>query len=112
MTSRERVLASIAHKEPDRVPVDLGGSTSFGIAAIAYNRLRKHLGLRNAPTRVFDVVQQLAVVDDDLLDLFGVDVLDIGRLFDTEDSDWNDVVLNDDSTAQYPAMFNPVIQPV
>jgi uroporphyrinogen decarboxylase len=53
----------------------------------------------------------LAVVDDDLLDLFGVDVLDIGRLFDTEDSDWHDVVLNDGSTAQYPAMFDPVMQP-
>lgn len=111
MTSRERVLASIAHKEPDRVSVDLGGSTSSGISAIAYTRLRKHLGLKNVPTRVFDVVQQLAVVDDDLLDLFGVDVLDIGRLFDTQDSDWHDVVLNDGSTAQYPAMFDPLTQP-
>jgi uroporphyrinogen decarboxylase len=111
MTSRERVLASITHKEPDRPPVDLGASTSSGIAGIAYGRLRKHLGLKDAPTRVFDVVQQLAVVDDDLLDLFGVDVLDIGRLFDTEDSDWHDVVLSDGSTAQYPVKFNPVMQP-
>ena len=26
MTSRERVLAAIAHREPDRVPVDLGAT--------------------------------------------------------------------------------------
>jgi uroporphyrinogen decarboxylase len=105
------MLTAIAHKEPDRVPIDLGGTTSTGIAAIAYSRLRKHLGLNDAPSRVFDAVQQLAVVDDDLLDRFEVDVLDIGRLFDRQDSDWHDVVLNDGSTAQYPEMFKPVKSP-
>ena len=45
MTSRERVLAAIAHREPDRVPVDLGATPSSGISAIAYGRLRRHLGL-------------------------------------------------------------------
>ena len=35
MTSRERVRCSLRHKEPDRVPIDLGGHRSSGIAAIA-----------------------------------------------------------------------------
>ena len=39
MTSRERVLAAIAHKEPDRVPVDMGATPSSGISAIAYSNL-------------------------------------------------------------------------
>ncbi len=59
MTSRERVLASIAHQEPDRVPVDLGAMPSSGISAIAYRRLLTHLGLAGH-TCVYDVVQQLA----------------------------------------------------
>ena len=45
MTSRERVLASLNHQQPDRVPIDLSGHRSSGIAAIAYARLRDHLGL-------------------------------------------------------------------
>ena len=35
MNSRERVLAAIAHKQPDLVPVDLGSTPSSGISAIA-----------------------------------------------------------------------------
>jgi len=34
MTSRERILAAINHKEPDRVPVDLGATASSGISVV------------------------------------------------------------------------------
>ena len=44
MTSRERVLKTIRHEEPDRLPIDLGGMASSGIMAIAYARLKEHLG--------------------------------------------------------------------
>lgn len=60
MTSRERVLAAIAHKEPDRVPVDMGATPSSGISAIAYSNLLKHLGRTDLPVQIYDVVQQLA----------------------------------------------------
>ena len=60
MTPRERILASINHREPDRVPVDLGSTPSSGISAIAYSRLKEHLGETRGHTRVYDVVQQLA----------------------------------------------------
>ena len=43
MTSRERVMAAIGHKQPDHVPLDLGGTPSSGISAIAYNNLKKYL---------------------------------------------------------------------
>ena len=45
MTSRERIIASINHIQPDKVPIDLGSSTVTGISAIAYNKLKKHLGI-------------------------------------------------------------------
>lgn len=111
MTPRERLLSAIAHKEPDKVPVDLGSTPSSGISAVAYNKLKKYLGIEGVPTRVYDVVQQLAQPDDLILDRFGVDVLDIGRTFNMEDTDWYDVRLPDGSEGQYPAWFHPVRQP-
>jgi uroporphyrinogen decarboxylase len=48
MTSRERVLASLNHQQPDRVPIDLSGHRSSGIAAMVYPKLREALGLRHA----------------------------------------------------------------
>lgn len=40
MTSRERILSTIEHRQPDRVPVDLGAPPSSGISAIAYGNLK------------------------------------------------------------------------
>jgi uroporphyrinogen decarboxylase len=106
MNSRDRLLLSINHKQPDKVPIDLGSSTVTGISAIAYNNLKKHLKIES-PTRVFDVVQQLACVDMEIIDLFGVDALDINRL-STENDDWYEVKLADGSKAEYPKWFRPV----
>ena len=105
MNSRDRLLLSINHKQPDKVPIDLGSSTVTGISAIAYNNLKKYLKIERK-TRVFDVVQQLANVDMEIIDLFGVDALDINRL-STENNDWYEVRLADGSKAEYPTWFRP-----
>ncbi|PIX43765.1 MAG: methyltransferase, partial [Armatimonadetes bacterium CG_4_8_14_3_um_filter_58_9] len=106
MTSRERVLAAIEHREPDRVPVDLGGMRSTGIMAIAYNRLREYLGWEAGNTKVYDVIQQLAQPDDDALDFWQADVVDMGRAFLTADTEWKDWTLPDGSPGQLPAYIN------
>jgi uroporphyrinogen decarboxylase len=90
MNSRERVNAALAHGTVDRVPIDFGGHRSSGIMAIAYARLRKALGLSDRPIRVYDVVQQLAIVDEDVLDRFGVDTVEMGRGFSKGDGDWKE----------------------
>lgn len=107
MNSRERVLASIAHQQPDRVPVDLGSTPSSGISATAYNNLKRHLNLTGGATRIYDVVQQLAQPEAAVLDRLGIDVIDIGRTFNAANTDWYDIVLADGSTAQYPVWFRP-----
>jgi uroporphyrinogen decarboxylase len=107
VTPRERIIAAINHREPDRVPVDLGSTPSSGISGLAYSRLKNHLGEHRGHTRVYDVVQQLAQPEDFILDRFAIDVVDIGRTFNTLDSDWYDVELADGSPAQYPAWFHP-----
>jgi len=106
MTSRERVLTSINHKQPDKIPVDMGSNPSSGISAIAYDNLKNFLGMDH-PTRVYDVVQQLAQPDQEMIDFFGLDIIDIGRAFNTDDNDWYDYTLAKGGTAQYPVWFKP-----
>jgi uroporphyrinogen decarboxylase len=74
LDARDRVAAALAHREPDRVPRDLGAVRMTGIHVRAYAGLRRILGLPDREVRVGDVSQQLAVVDDDVLDALGIDV--------------------------------------
>ena len=103
LTSRERVLAAMNHVQPDRVPVDLGGHRSSGIMAIAYRKLRRHLGLSEQPPRVYDMIQQLAVIDEEVLARFGVDVLELGRGFCPDDTYWKPWTLPDGGDCLIPA---------
>jgi uroporphyrinogen decarboxylase len=110
MTPRERVLASIRHEEPDILPVDLGATPSSGISAAAYHQLKEHLNM-GGHTRVYDVVQQLAQPEAEILDRFGIDAVDIGRTFNDRDEDWYDIELPYGILAQLPNWFKPAIQP-
>ena len=111
MTSRERVLAAIAHQTPDRIPVDLGSTPSSGISAIAYYNLVQHLGKSELPVYIYDVVQQLAQPDQSILELFGVDVIDIGRAFNEKPSDWYPIRMANGAEGYYPQWFKPVQRP-
>lgn len=71
MTSRERVLAAIEHREPDRVPIDLGGNQT-GIHRLAYEALLETLGLAEE-TVIVDAVQQLAQPSEAVLQRLRVD---------------------------------------
>jgi len=106
MTGRERVLAALNHQQTDRVPIDFGGHRSSGIAALAYPKLRRALGLEDRPIRVYDSVQQLAVIDGDVLDRFGVDTIELGRAFDDE-VQWVDWTLPDGTPCQMPSWASP-----
>jgi len=110
MTSRERIRATINRQQPDRVPIDLGSNPSSGISAMAYNNLKAALGITGGHTRIYDVVQQLAQPEDAVLDALGVDVIDIGRAFNTADKDWYDITLANGATAQYPTWFRPILR--
>jgi len=107
MTSRERVTAAIDHRESDRVPVDLGAMRSTGMMAIAYDRLRKHLGITDGEVFMYDVVQGLAQPEDAILDRFGVDVVDLGRAFLTGADERRPFTLIDGTSATVPAWFEP-----
>jgi len=107
VTGRERIQTALAHREPDAVPIDLSGHRSSGIAAMAYPRLRAALGLEPRPVRVYDIIQQLAIVDEDVLERFGIDTIELGRAFSREESDWAEWVLPDGTPCLVPAWSVP-----
>ena len=107
MNSRQRILAAISHTEPDGLPADLGATPSSGISAIAYDNLLRCMPLKDKRNWVYDVVQQVAQPSDEVLDRFRIDTVDLGRTFNTRDSDWYDYTLSNGSTAQQPVWFRP-----
>lgn len=72
ITPRERVRLALSHKEPDRVPLDLGSTGNTGITAIAYRKLLSYLGIE-AEVVVWDRMQQLAIPDERVLLRLGID---------------------------------------
>jgi len=107
MTSRQRVLAALNHTQPDRVPIDFSGHRSSGIAPPAYLKLRTLMGLPQTPPRIYDPIQQLAVVNEDMLDALGIDTIELGRGFALEEKDWVDWELPDGTRCQMPAWAVP-----
>jgi uroporphyrinogen decarboxylase len=106
MNPRQRLQAALRHEEPDRIPIDLGASTSTGISALAHADLRRCLDMEG-PLRVYEVVQQIAQPENSVLDRFEVDVISVGRAYDTADADWHDFTLPDGTPVQFPAWFTP-----
>lgn len=77
MTSRERVRLAIHHREPDRVPIDLGSTLVTGIQAGIYAKLKKALGVTSGAVRVYDPYQMLAEVEEEMKKVLHVDTVGI-----------------------------------
>ncbi len=74
MTSKERVLASLNHQEPDAVPVDFGSTAVTGIHVNALAGLRDLYGLEKRPVKVYEPYQMLGLIEEDLKSIMGIDV--------------------------------------
>jgi len=68
MISRERLLTSLSHREPDRVPIDLGGTDVTSICRGAYLDLMAYLGRNPGEVEIVNMVEQLPKLDDSFLD--------------------------------------------
>jgi uroporphyrinogen decarboxylase len=73
MMSRERVRRALNHQEPDRIPIDLGGTICSSIHKKAYVALKEYLGMVLEEITMADYVQQLPYLDETLMERFGVD---------------------------------------
>ena len=72
MTSRDRVRRALEHREPDRVPLDLGGTANSSMSVLAYEKLKAHLGIA-APSCLLTKQGQVAAVDEAVRARFGID---------------------------------------
>jgi uroporphyrinogen decarboxylase len=103
MNHRDRVLTALRHEEPDRVPIDFGGIVDSTISAMGYQALRQHLRLPPSVTRVQDIYQYTAVIEDDVRQALGVDTLPVLD----EPVAWRVGTLPDGSPAEFPIRFQP-----
>jgi len=74
LNNRERLVTTLNHKEPDKIPLDLGGTIVTSITKNSYVELKKYLGIDVEEVKIFDYVQQLPYVDEKLLERLNVDV--------------------------------------
>ena len=106
MNHKERVLAALQHKEPDRLPIDFGGTNDSLILAVGYQELRKQLGLSSSTTRVGSIYSQTAWIEEDVRQALDVDVMPVFY----EPNEWRKGILADGSPAEFPANFRPQLQ--
>jgi len=66
MTSRERLKAALDHKQPDRIPIDFGGTATSGIHVACVAALRDYYGLKRQLVKVHEPYQMLGWIEDDL----------------------------------------------
>lgn len=79
LSSRERVLRALEHREPDRVPYDLGTSGATGIHVNALRRVLPYLGFEDKDVQVGDFRGQLAELDEDIRQRLKVDTQAVPR---------------------------------
>jgi uroporphyrinogen-III decarboxylase len=114
MTSRERILSAINHRQPDKVPVDFGSSPVTGINVSMVYKLRKAFKLPEHPVKVVDCYQMLGEVEEDLREKLCVDcvpVMSFTNLFGFKNSAWKPWTLFDGTPVLVPGDFNTDIAP-
>ena len=112
MTSREKVRRLLNREPIDGIVIDFGGMSSTGISAIAYNRLVKALGLPERPARVYDIFQQVAAPDMDVIERMGGDFVQAYRMrlrFGISCRQWKPDTLADGSACLVPSETAPVV---
>ncbi|MEI6578893.1 MAG: uroporphyrinogen decarboxylase family protein [Eubacteriales bacterium] len=74
-TPAERLKTALNHKEPDKIPLDLGSTNITGININAYNSYLDLKGWRtmDESPKILDTIQQLADVPESVLTKLGVD---------------------------------------
>jgi hypothetical protein len=116
MNSRQRVEAALNHRQPDRVPLDLGANAVTGMNVSSVYKLRQALGLDKpgTPVKVNEPYQMLGEVAPDLQDALGVDVVGLNgpnTMFGFPLKDWKPWTTFDGTPVLVPGGFNTDPEP-
>jgi len=112
-SSRERITDALNHKEPDRIPIDLGGSATSGMHVSIVYKLRQALGLDSpgTPVKVTETFQMLGEIELDLVEALGIDVLPLKTLdsfFGFKLEGWKEWTMFDGTPVLVPEGFNTI----
>ncbi len=116
MNSRERVNLTLSHKEPDRIPLDLGGSGVTGMHVSSVYLLRQALGLDalGTPVKVIEPYQMLGEIKPDLMEAIGVDIVPFSgqkTMFGFKNENWKPWTTFDGTPVLVPDGFNTDPEP-
>jgi uroporphyrinogen-III decarboxylase len=114
MTSKQRVLTALEHKEPDRIPVDFGATSVTGIHVSCVAALRDYYGLEKRPVRVHEPHQMLGWLNEDLKQAMGLDVeglLPRKTAYGFANEDWKPWRTLQGLEVLVPGNFNTTVDP-
>ncbi|MEE9191975.1 MAG: uroporphyrinogen decarboxylase family protein [Candidatus Aerophobetes bacterium] len=116
MNSRERLKLALDHKEPDRIPLDLGGSVVTGMHVTTVYLLRQALGLDrpDTPVKVIEPYQMLGEIKPDLIEALGIDVIGLGKtktFFGFKNQGWKPWTTFQGTSVLVPEGFNTDPEP-
>ena len=74
MTSKERIMTALSHRQPDRVPLDIGGTSTTAIHVQIEKMLKEAFHLDNHGIEVRNTDTQGTVPEQSVMDFLGSDV--------------------------------------
>lgn len=109
MTSRERLIKTLNHEVPDKVPIDLGATAVTGIHASSLSRLKKALDINSKPVKIHEPYQLLGEIDLELIEVLDLDVVGIfakNNFFGFANENWKPWTMPDGTEVLVPGEFN------
>jgi hypothetical protein len=110
MTGREKINTTLAHKEPDKMAIDFGGTNDSAMHVSCIAALRDYYGLEKKPVEVIDVFTMAGVIDDDLAEILGSDAAPaypIGSVYGFPRNETKEWVNLQGQTILVPKSYNP-----
>lgn len=116
MTSKERLLTTLNHQEPDRVCVDFGATSVTGIHVSVLSKLwQRVFGQHDYRVKVIEPYQMLGEIDPGLRDALGIDVIGTfarkSLIGTDEEGAWKPFRMFDGTEVMIPHNLNYTIDP-
>ncbi len=112
MDSKKRVKDALEHRQPDRVPVDFGGTTVTGMNVTCVAALRDHYKLEKRRVKVYEPYQMLGLIEEDLADVIGIDTAAVAprdNQFGFRNENWKEWRLHNGLEVLVPGNFNTTV---
>jgi hypothetical protein len=109
MTSKQRLIATLNHQQPEKMVIDFGATPVTGIHVLAIERMREFYGLKKQLVKVTEPYQMLGEISDDLAEILGVDIQGFSpknNMFGFENAKWKEFRTFWGQTVLVPGEFN------